>query len=131
MSKLYIIAGPNGAGKTTASMEYLDKDLKCLEFVNADNIAYGLSPFRPESVAVSAGRIMLDRISELIDKNVDFAIETTLSSKTLMEKIIKTKSHQYEVILLFYWLSSSELAKERVIKRVAKGGHNIPPDVIE
>ena len=85
MSKLYIIAGPNGAGKTTASMEYLKDELDCLEFLNADNIAAGLSPFRPESVPITAGRLMLERMNDLLKQQIDFAIETTLSSSTLIE----------------------------------------------
>lgn len=126
MSKLYIIGGPNGAGKTTASMEYLKSDLDCLEFVNADNIAVGISPFQPEKVAVTAGKIMLNRINELIESNVNFAIESTLSSKLLLDKIRKAKANNYEVILLFYWLSSVEIAIERVKSRVLSGGHDIP-----
>ncbi len=85
--KLYIIAGPNGAGKTTASYEYLKSDLSCFEFVNADNIALGLSPFQPEKVAISAGKLMLKRINELLKTQVDFAIETTLSSKLSLNTI--------------------------------------------
>lgn len=91
MSKLFIIGGPNGDGKTTASMEYLRYDLDCLEFVNADNIAAGISPFQPEKVAVSVGKIMLKRIDDLVDLRVNFAIESTLSSMLLRDKIIKPK----------------------------------------
>ncbi|MCX6154283.1 MAG: zeta toxin family protein [Candidatus Kapabacteria bacterium] len=130
MNKLYIIAGPNGAGKTTASMEYLKDELYCLEFVNADNIASGISPFRPENVAVSAGKIMIERINELIHQKVDFAIEKTLSSKTLLSKISMAKVNDFEIYLLFYWLDSPELAIKRVENRVKKGGHSIPEDVI-
>jgi predicted ABC-type ATPase len=130
MSILYIIAGPNGAGKTTASMEYLKDEIDCYEFVNADNIALGLSPFRPENVAVSAGRIMLARIDELISQGIDFAIETTLSSKTLLDKIRMAKSNNYEINLLFYWLESPELAVKRVESRVESGGHGIQEDII-
>ncbi len=130
MSKLYIIAGPNGAGKTTASMEYLKDELDCLEFLNADNIAAGLSPFRPESVAITAGRLMLERMNDLLKQQIDFAIETTLSSSTLIEKLKFAKSLDYEVCLLFYYLDSADLAIKRVENRVANGGHNIPKDVI-
>jgi predicted ABC-type ATPase len=130
LNKLYIIAGPNGAGKTTASMEYLKHELDCLEFVNADNIALGLSPFRPELVAVSAGRIMIKRIDELIKQKENFAIETTLSSKTLTDKIILARDNKYEIILLFYYLDSPELAIKRVKERVEKGGHDISKEVI-
>jgi len=129
--KLYIIAGPNGAGKTTASMEYLKVDLNCMEFVNADNIAYGLSPFQPEKVAITAGKLMLKRIDELLELQIDFAIETTLSSMQLMRIIERAKEKHYEIILLFYWLDSVDLAVRRVENRVANGGHNIPKDTIE
>jgi predicted ABC-type ATPase len=130
LNKLYIIAGPNGAGKTTASMEYLKYELECLEFVNADNIALGLSPFRPELVAVSAGKIMIKRIDELIKQKENFAIETTLSSKTLIDKINFAKNNKYEIILLFYYLDSPVLALKRVKERVEKGGHDISKEII-
>jgi predicted ABC-type ATPase len=131
MSKLYIIAGCNGAGKTTASYTILPEILDCREFVNADEIAKGLSPFQPEKVAFEAGRIMLHRIQELINGKVDFAFETTLSSKTYLHTIKQAKSTGYEIVLIFFWLESVELAKSRVRKRVSEGGHNIPEDITE
>jgi len=82
MPNLYIISGCNGAGKTTASYSVLPDMLNCKEFVNADEIARGLSPFQPDKVAIEAGRIMLNRINELLVQKVDFAFETTLSSKS-------------------------------------------------
>jgi predicted ABC-type ATPase len=129
--KLYIIAGCNGAGKTTASYTILPEMLQCNEFVNADEIAKGLSPFQPEKVAFEAGRIMLHRIHELLEQKVDFAFETTLSSKTYTHTIQQAKEYGYEVILVFFWLESFELAKIRVQKRVSEGGHNIPDEIIE
>lgn len=131
MPNLYIIAGCNGAGKTTASYTVLPELLNCNEFVNADNIAAGLSPFNPESVALEAGRIMLQRIDELLNKEVDFAFETTLSTRSYVSLVKKAQTKGYEVTLLFFWLSSPQMAMERVAKRVSKGGHNIPADVIE
>ncbi|QEM13822.1 zeta toxin family protein [Mucilaginibacter rubeus] len=131
MPNLYIIAGCNGAGKTTASYTVLPELLNCNEFVNADNIAAGLSPFNPESVAFEAGRIMLQRIDELLDRDVDFAFETTLSTRSYVSLVKKAQQKGYEVTLLFFWLSSPQMAMERVAKRVSKGGHNIPADVIE
>lgn len=131
MPNLYIIAGCNGAGKTTASYTVLPELLNCNEFVNADNIAAGLSPFNPESVAFEAGRIMLQRIDELLNREVDFAFETTLSTRSYVSLVKRAQQTGYEVTLLFFWLSSPEMAKERVAKRVSKGGHNIPADVIE
>ncbi len=128
---LYIIAGCNGAGKTTASFTILPEILDCKEFVNADEIAKGLSPFQPEKVSFEAGRIMLHRINELLSQNENFAFETTLSTRSYKNKILEAKKKNYNVTLLFFWLKNPELAKERVKIRVIEGGHNIPEDVIE
>ena len=132
MSKnLYIISGCNGAGKTTASYTVLPEILNCKEFVNADEIARGLSPFNPESVAIEAGRLMLQRIEYLLAKDESFSIETTLASKSYINLVRKAQAQGYSVKLLFFWLKNPELAKFRVAERVAKGGHNIPEDVIK
>ena len=128
---LYIIAGCNGAGKTTASYTILPEILNCKEFVNADEIAKGLSPFQPEKVSFEAGRIMFNRIDELFQKEVDFAFETTLSAKSYLSIVKKARNQGYFVTLIFFWLNSVELAKQRVKIRVSEGGHNIPEDVIE
>jgi predicted ABC-type ATPase len=128
---LYIIAGCNGAGKTTASFTILPEIIDCKEFVNADEIAKGLSPFQPEKVSFEAGRIMLNRINELLKFNESFAFETTLSTKSYKQKIINAKQNGYTITLLFFWLQSIELAKERVRIRVLEGGHNIAPEIIE
>lgn len=122
---LYIISGCNGAGKTTASFTILPEVLECKEFVNADEIAKGLSPFQPEKVAFEAGRIMFNRISELLISDKTFAFETTLSTISYKNKIIEAKNKGYNVILLFFWLQTSDLAKARVKARVIEGGHNI------
>lgn len=127
---LYIIAGCNGAGKTTASMSVLQKTLCCEEFVNADEIAKGLSPFHPEKVPIDAGRLMLQRISFLMQKKETFAVETTLSTRSYESLIHKANKAGYQVVLIFFWLSSPEVAKQRVARRVEEGGHNIPEDVI-
>ncbi len=129
--KLYIIAGCNGAGKTTASFTILPEILNCKEFVNADEIAKGLSPFQPEKVSFEAGRIMLNRINELLLGNENFAFETTLATKSYKNKIIEAKEKGFQVTLLFFWLQNVKLAKERVKIRVSEGGHNIQPEVIE
>ena len=131
MSNLYIIAGCNGAGKTTASYTILPEMLNCKEFVNADSIAAGLSPFKPESVAFEAGRIMLHRIRQLIEEKADFGFETTLAAKSYISLIKIARESGYEISLLYFWLSSPEFAISRVAKRVRKGGHNIPKDIIE
>ena len=128
---LYIIAGCNGAGKTTASFTILPEVLNCKEFINADEIAKGLSPFQPESVAMQAGRIMLARMDELLQKGETFAFETTLATKSYKQKIEWAQANGYEVTLLFFWLRNVTMAKERVAQRVAEGGHSIPSETIE
>ena len=128
---VYIIAGCNGAGKTTASFTILPEIIHCKEFVNADEISRGLSPFQPEKVAIEAGRIMLNRIDELLLNNESFAFETTLSTRSYKSKIIEAKQNNYTATLIFFWLQNVELAKERVRTRVSEGGHNIEPDIIE
>ncbi|WP_298764409.1 zeta toxin family protein [uncultured Polaribacter sp.] len=128
---LYIIAGCNGAGKTTASFTILPEIIECKEFVNADEIARGLSPFQPEKVSFESGRIMINRINELLKDNESFAFETTLSTRSYKNKILQAKKQGYTVTLLFFWLNNIELAKERVRIRVIEGGHNIPPNIIE
>ena len=131
LPKLYIIAGCNGAGKTTASFTILPEVLNCKEFINADEIAKGLSPFQPESVAMQAGRIMLARMDELLQKGETFAFETTLATKSYKQKIEWAQANGYEVTLLFFWLDSPNMAKKRVAQRVAEGGHSIPSETIE
>lgn len=130
MPNLYIIAGCNGAGKTTASFTILPEVLQCYEFVNADSIAAGLSPLNPESVSFEAGRIMLNRIRQLVNEGKDFAFETTLATRSYVSLIKEVKKRGYCGTLLYFWLSSPEIAINRVAKRVSQGGHNIPSDVI-
>lgn len=127
---LYIIAGCNGAGKTTASFTILPEILNCKEFVNADEIAKGLSPFQPEKVSFEAGRIMLNRINELLELNQNFAFETTLATKSYKSKVKYAQEKKYTVTLLFFWLQNVDLAIERVKTRVLEGGHNIETDII-
>lgn len=127
---LYIIAGPNGAGKTTASFNLLPDVLHCPNFVNADEIARGLSPFAPELVAIQAGRIMLQRIEELLPQRVDFAIETTLSTRSYVNLVHRAQELGYKVHLIFFFLENEEQAIKRVQQRVSNGGHNIPEEDI-
>lgn len=131
MPNLYIIAGPNGAGKTTAAYTLLPEVMETKEFVNADEIARGLSPFNVESVAFEAGRIMLQRIEQLMAQGVDLAIETTQSTRSYVQTIRRAQQIGYTVSLYYFWIPSAEVSKERVAIRVSKGGHNIPPEVIE
>jgi predicted ABC-type ATPase len=119
LKRLYIIAGCNGAGKTTASFNILPELLQCKEFVNADEIAKGISPFQPESVSIEAGRIMLSRIDDLLLSGSDFAFETTLASRSFVSTIEKAKRLGYFVTLVFFWLDSVDLAKSRVRSRVS------------
>ena len=123
---LYIIGGCNGAGKTTASYTVLPEVLGCKEFVNADEIARGLSPFNPSSVTHAAGRIMVQRIKELLGHDETFAIETTLASKTYATLTSRAQAKGYTVTLIFFWLRNAELALQRVAERVRNGGHDVP-----
>lgn len=127
---LYIIAGCNGAGKTTASFTVLPEQLGCREFVNADEIAAGLSPFNPEGVALQAGRLMIERIINLLKDGETFAFETTLATRSYVKLIQQAQRRGYFVTLIFLSLSSPEQALLRVQKRVSMGGHNIPTDVV-
>lgn len=132
MPNVVVIAGPNGAGKSTAAPFLLRDTLGINEFVNADQIAAGLSGFNPEGAAFEAGRIMLRRIHSLSAAAQDFAFETTLSSRTFAPLLDKLRiSAGYRCYLIYLWLESPDLAKDRVAKRVAAGGHDIPAAVIE
>lgn len=128
---IIIIAGPYGAGKTTFAREFLPQEANCLTFINADLIAQGLSPFRPEEAAVRAARLMLDLIADCVKRGESFAIETTLSGRTYARMIPHWKQAGYQVALFFLQLPSEDLAVNRVAARVAQGGHVIPEAVIQ
>jgi predicted ABC-type ATPase len=123
---IYIIAGPNGAGKTTFAKKFLPDYAKCQHFVNADLIAYGLSPFSPRIAAMKAGRLVLEQIHDMADKNVDFAFETTLSGKSYVNFLKEVKRKGYYLHFFFLWIPSPELALARIKDRVAEGGHDVP-----
>lgn len=127
--KIIIIAGPNGAGKTTFAREFLPHEAGCPIFVNADLIAAGLSPFRPELAAVKAGRLMLEQIVEHANRGDSFAFETTLSGSAYVRRIRQWRGNGF-VVLLFLSLASPEEAIARVLERVAQGGHDVPVEVI-
>ena len=127
---LYIIAGCNGAGKTTASLSILPEVLDCQEFVNADEIARGLSPLNPESMAIEAGKWMKQRFDQLVEGEQNFAMETTLSARTYTKLVQRAQAKGFEVHLIFFWLASPEAAITRVAQRVQEGGHNVPRDTI-
>lgn len=130
MPNVLIIAGPNGAGKTTFAREFLPNEARTIQFVNADLIAAGISPFDPASADVTAGRTMIRRLDDLAEEGLDFALETTLSGMWLKPHILNWRERGYVVKLHYLRLSRVELSLERVKNRVAKGGHNIPEDVI-
>ena len=130
MPTVYIIAGPNGAGKTTFATEFLPDFAECREFLNADLIAAGLSPFAPEAAAMRAGRLLLGRVKELSAQGRDFGFETTLSGRTHMALLREMKRRGYAIHLFFLWLPSVEMAVARVANRVRQGGHPIPEAVI-
>lgn len=125
-----IIAGPNGAGKTTFANEFLTDEAGCPTFINADLIAAGLSPFRPEVVGLEALRLVLKHVRRCVDRREDFAVETTLAGRAYLNLIREWKSVGYRVELLFLGLPSAELAVQRVRQRVAQGGHNVPENDI-
>lgn len=130
MPKLYIISGCNGSGKTTASYSVLPELLKCSHFVNSDEFAKGLSPFNPDKVSIKAGRYMLLKIRYLLTRKEDFAVETTLATRSLQNIITEAKNEGYFVTVIYFWLNSPDLAVQRVKARVAAGGHNIPENTI-
>jgi predicted ABC-type ATPase len=125
---VYVIAGPNGAGKTTFASEFLPDFVKCREFLNADLIAAGLSPFAPEAQNVRAGRLLLERIRELAKERKDFGFETTLSGRTYVKLLTDMKAGGYCIILFFLWLPNAVMAVDRVEHRVAAGGHSVPSE---
>jgi predicted ABC-type ATPase len=128
--KLYIVAGANGAGKSTFARLFLPDYADCKEFVNADLIAAGLSPFNPESLALEAGRLMLARIETLGREKTDFGFETTLAGRSWLPLLARLRQAGYRLHLFFLWIPTSELAVSRVQERVRAGGHSIPEDVI-
>jgi predicted ABC-type ATPase len=128
---VYIIAGPNGAGKTTFATEFLPGFVNCREFLNADLIAAGLAPFAPETQNVRAGRLLLERISELSGRRVNFSFETTLSGRSYFRRLVEMKADGYRVVVFFLWLPNPEAALARVQHRVRNGGHNVPAADVE
>lgn len=130
MPQLYVISGCNGAGKTTASYALLPEMLGCSQFVNSDEFAKSLSPFSPDAASIQAGKLMLLKMNYLFKRHEDFAIETTLATRSLKRMIARAREQGYSVTILYFWLNSPDLAVERVRARVAAGGHNIPEPTI-
>lgn len=127
---IYIIAGPNGAGKTTFARRFIPASANITQFVNADLIASGLSPFAPEREAIQAGRLMLKQIEKLVSQGESFSFETTLAGRVYARMIPQWQAQGYAVHLLFLALPDAETAIARVAARVAQGGHSIPEDTI-
>ncbi|MBI5056026.1 MAG: zeta toxin family protein [Nitrospirae bacterium] len=128
--KIVIIAGPNGAGKTTFAKEYLPNEADCPDFINADLIAAGLSPFKPEAAALHAGRLMLQEIKSRVKQRKSFAFETTLSGRSYAQMVPQWQALGYHVKLIFLNLPNAEMAMARVAARVIQGGHNVSEEVI-
>ncbi len=126
----FIIAGPNGAGKTTFALRYLPTVADCRNFVNADLIAHGLSPFDSLSVQYEAGRIFLREIHSNIAKRVDFAFETTLAGHSLKNLFKKLRQDGWKLVLFFLWIPDADFSKNRIQERVKTGGHGIPETTI-
>jgi len=126
----FVIAGPNGAGKTTFALRYLPQIAGCRNFVNADLIAYGLSPFDSLSAQYEAGRLFLREIYANIDRRADFAFETTLAGRSQISLLKKLRQNGWQVVLFFLWIPDAAFSKSRVRERVEHGGHNIPDDTI-
>ncbi len=128
--RIVILAGPNGSGKTTFAREFLPQEGDVIEFVNADLIASGLSPFAPDSALILAGRLMLERLDSLASKGKSFAFESTLSGLSYVKRIQLWKAQGYFLSIFFLKLRSADLAIQRVQERVHQGGHWVEPDVV-
>ena len=129
MPNLFIIAGPNGAGKSTYVKRFLPQEMRCREFVNADLIAAGLSPFAPDQAAYEAGRIMLRRLRDLFERRQDFSFETTLTGYGYTHLLREVKEAGYRIRLDYLWIPNLDITRARVKQRVRKGGHDIPDEV--
>jgi predicted ABC-type ATPase len=123
---VYIVAGPNGAGKTTFAREFLPNYADCRNFINADLIAQGISPFSPESAAYRAGKLVLGEIDRFARRRDDFGFETTLSGRSYLRLLRELKDAGYQVSIFFLWLPTAELALSRIRHRVCVGGHDVP-----
>jgi predicted ABC-type ATPase len=128
--KILMIAGPNGAGKTTMTLELIRSCSMLYEFINADEIARGLAPKHPESMALTASKLMIKRLKELLDADQSFAFESTASGTNYVKHLKSAKARGYEISLTFLWLSKPEEAVKRVAQRVKQGGHHVPEESV-
>ena len=127
---MFIISGCNGSGKTTASYTLLPELLDCSEFVNSDEFAKSLSPFKPECAYIMASRHMLRKVQYLFNRREDFCIETTLATRSLLKMVRSAQKQGYFVTVLYLWLRNPDIAVQRVAAQVSAGGHNIPEETI-
>ncbi len=121
-----VVAGPNGAGKTTFAREYLPNEARILNFANADLIASGLSPLRPEFASVAAARLVLDQLDRFVERRADFAWESTLSGLAHVRRLQTMKELGYRLEIIYLCLASPQLAVRRIAARVRQGGHDVP-----
>lgn len=128
--EVYIVGGPNGSGKTTFIKQFLPEYAKVNNFVNADDIAVGLSPLDSASMNIRSGRLMLELIDDYRRKGESFGFETTLAGKRWFRMIDALKKSGYNIFIYFLDLIDGELAVSRVRYRVEKGGHGIPEETI-
>jgi predicted ABC-type ATPase len=127
---IYVIAGPNGAGKTTFSREFLPNFARCDEFLNADLIAAGLSPFAPHTQDLRAAELMLLRMDELVDQRETFGFETTLAGRSYVSRLMNAKAKGYRIATFFLWLPNATMAISRVAQRTKAGGHFVPDETV-
>lgn len=128
--RIVVVGGPNGAGKSTIVPRFLTDVFGVDDFVNADDIARGLSRLRPSQVAIEAGELMLRRIKTLAESSSNFAFETTLSGRSLIRWLTAQKQRGYEIQIAYVWLVDPELAVARVAQRMDEGGHSIDEPTI-
>jgi predicted ABC-type ATPase len=130
VEEIVVIGGPNGAGKTTAAQLLVPRGLEIREFVNADEIARGLSPFNADHAARLAGQLMLERIGEFIRNRQSFAFETTCAGRAHVGTLRRCRAEGWRITLVYLWLPSPQMALDRVARRVREGGHHIPDEVV-
>ena len=128
---IYVLAGPNGSGKTTLARDFLPQEIHCLNFLNADLMALGLSPFDATRAGLRAGRVLLQEFDRHVAEGASFGIESTLSGLTYIDRFRDAKEKGFRLVFFYIWVGSAKLSIERIRHRVAKGGHHVPnADVI-
>lgn len=128
---IHLIAGANGSGKTTFARQFLLKEVRCLEFLNADLIAAGLSPLSPSLAEFQAGRLLLQQMDELAKRKKDFAFESTLSGRTYISRLEDFKKSGYQLHIYYLWVHTPAVSIERIRERVKKGGHHVPTPIVQ